>query len=436
MSKLKIVLLGGGSAYFEYAMAEIACTPELENVEFMLYDINAKRMDLMRRIGLRIVDKVKKPHVLKATTDLSRALDGADYAIASIGVHGPGYSWHKLDATVAARFGIIHTTGDTVGPAGLSQGLRIIPIVVNIARQMERYCPKAIFLNHSNPMAPICRAIAKYTAIRTIGYCHNVYGDIGFFADVLGVKKESLDVTIGGVNHCGWLLDIRHKGRDVYPKLRKRLASRPPPKRNLFSQEVFDLTGWYPIGGGRHLIEFFPHARIMTRTTRLPYQMLWRAETIDKNLLQLEINDDPYGLKLKAAGKKEVWMPEVMTPEAMGLQIKALAMGPPKVHFVNVPNRGAIPNLPDWAVVEVKTVIGQDGARSVFAGNLPPQAARWSLAQIYAHELTVEAAVEQSRGKAIQAMASDPMIRDFREAVKVFDALVKAHGNRLRAFRK
>jgi alpha-galactosidase/6-phospho-beta-glucosidase family protein len=120
----------------------------------------------------------------------------------------------------------------------------------------------------------------------------------------------------------------------------------------------------------------------------------------------------------------------------MGQQIKALTQGPDIVHVVNIPNEGAIPNLPDWALVEVKAVVGQHGARPVFVGDLPAQAARWTLAQIYAHELTIEAAAEQSRSKAIQALACDPMIRDFHEAEQVLDALIEVQGDRLASFVK
>jgi alpha-galactosidase/6-phospho-beta-glucosidase family protein len=87
-------------------------------------------------------------------------------------------------------------------------------------------------------------------------------------------------------------------------------------------------------------------------------------------------------------------------------------------------------------VIEVKAVIGAGGARPIAIGELPPQAARWTLAQVYAHELTVDAAIEGSRQKALQALACDPMIRDFREAQRVFDAIVKGQGPRLRAFRR
>ncbi|MEI6420668.1 MAG: hypothetical protein WCP55_00495 [Lentisphaerota bacterium] len=435
MKKTKIVLLGGGSGYFEYAVAEIATEPELESIEFMFYDIDEKRMDVMCRIGKRIVEKAKKNYSVKMTRDLAEALDGADYAISSIGVHGPNAAWHLMDVNACVPFGIIHTTGDTVGPAGLSQGLRLIPRILEIAKAMEKYCPDAIILNHSNPMAPICRAINKYTSIKVIGYCHNIYGDIFSFAKILEVSPKDLDVTVGGVNHCGWLLGIRHKGTDVYPELKKRLASATIPPEKMFAYEVFQLTGLYPIGGSRHLLEFFPHGRTLDKTTDMPYAQKWRGGMIKEGMVQAELNKGHQELDLKAAGKKDVWMAQEQTPEAMGKQIKSLLKGPSSIHYVNIPNRGSIPNLPDWAVVEVKSLVGQHNAVPVYTGELPPQAARWALAQTYAHELTVEAAVEKSRSKAIMALASDPLIRDFKEAGTVFDALVKAQGERLKDFR-
>jgi len=437
MRKVKVVLLGAGSLYFEYVIAEIACTPELANAQITLYDINAQRMDLTRRIGLRIVEKTKAGLAINATTNLARALDGADFAIASIGVHGPSQRWHKLDSDAAAKFGIIHTTGDTVGPGGLSQGLRIIPIFMDIARKMEKYCPDAVLLNHSNPMAPICRAVMKYTSIHAIGYCHNVAGDIHFFGQILGVPPKELEVVAAGVNHCGWLLKISHKGRDVYPLLKKRLTARKKYQKHVFAAEVFDMFGVWPIGADRHLVEFFPHSRRAAKTKNIPYDLTWRSDMIDKNWITREINKEPDDMELKAAGKKDIWLPEKneTTPESMGGQIKAMAFGPGILHFVNTPNCNAIPNLPEWAVVEIKAMVGKGGARSVYIGAMPAQAARWSAAQTYAHELTVDAAVEQSRQKAIMALACDPMIRDFKEARAVFDAIVKTQGDRLKAFR-
>jgi len=434
--KRKIVLLGGGSAYFESVIAELALTEELAGCSVVLYDIDRKRMDLVRRAGRRTLDALGARLKLTATTDLARALDGADYAIASIGVHGPGHRWHKTDVDVCARFGIIHSTGDTVGPAGISQGLRIIPIFVEIARQMKKRCPNVVLLNHSNPMDPICRSVIKTTGIETIGYCHNVAYISRWFARLLGLPAEELEVTAVGPNHMLWLLAIRHRGRDVYPDLKRCILEGEPEPTQTFAREMLERLGLFPIGGDRHMIEFFPHARIYATPEELLYGMQWRSDMIREGALARELSKEPSDLELRAAGKKPPFVPEGTSPESMGEQIRALALGPEKIHVVNTPNRGAVPNLPDWAVIELKATIGAHGARPIHVGELPPQAARWTLAHVYAHELLVDAAVEGSRHKALQALACDSMMLNFREVEPLFDALVEAQGPRLRRFRK
>ena len=434
--KRKIVLLGGGSGYFEGVVGEFCVTPELAGFSVVMYDINKKRMNLVRRAAGRIIEKTGAKIKLTTTMDLARALDGADIAISSIGAQGPRAEWHRLDCQVAARFGIIHTTGDTVGPAGLSQGLRTIPIYIEIARAMERSCPDVILLNHSNPMMAICRAIAKYTKIHVIGYCHNVASDVHYFSEVLGVPVDELEVTVVGPNHMNWLLGIRHQGRDVYPELKRRILAGEPKERHIFARDVLRVFGIYPTGGDRHMLEFFPYLRSSRKPEELPYNLKWRVQPRQVERIQGEIVHKPSELELRASGEKEPRIPERISPESMGQQARAIAYGREMIHLVTTPNRGAVTNLPPWAALEMKAVIGSKGARSVHIGEMPAQAARWSLAQIYAHELTVDAAVEGSRDKAIQALGCDPEMTDINEVEAVFDALVEAQGDRLKRFRK
>ncbi len=428
---MKIVLLGAGSLFFEAVIIEIARTPELYGADVVLYDIDEERMKLIEQVGRRLSDHYKGGLNITTTTDRARALDGADAAVASIGVHGHGQKWHQKDVEAVAKFGIMQTTGDSVGPSGISQGLRIIPIFVDIARDMERYCPDCHLLNHSNPMGAICRAVTKATSIKTIGYCHNVINDFSVFAKTLGVEKSELDVVVAGVNHMTWLLEMRHKGKDVYPDFKKRFLAEEPAAPRLFTRELLETTGLYMVGGDRHIIEFFPHARRPTTPAEIPYQMDWRSDMIKKNLLNAELSMGSAKLAQRASGEIPLILPKLLSPEAMGLQIRSLLLGPDKVHIVNIPNNGAVTNLPPWALIELKAVVGMQGAKPVFVGELPTVAARWTLAQIYAHELVVDAAIEGSREKAIQALASDPMIRDFKEAREVLDGMIVAQDGRL-----
>ena len=434
--KRKVVLIGGGSGYFEGVVGEFCLTPELAGLRVVMYDIDKKRMGIVRAAAKRTIEATGADITLSATQDLARALDGADFCISSIGVHGPNKAWHHLDCKVAARFGVIHTTGDTVGPAGFSQGLRIIEPYMKITREMEKRCPGAILLNHSNPMSPVCRAISKYTKVNVIGYCHNVAGGIAYFSRILGIPGEELETTIVGPNHMNWLLDLRHQGRDLYPELKRRVLRGKPTERQMFARDVLRVYGIFPVGGDRHMIEFFPYLRVASTPEELPYELKWRVQPQAVEKIEGEIVHKPTELELRARGEVPPRIPEQLSPESMGQQVRAMALGQEMIHYVNTPNRGAVTNVPDWAVLEMKAVIGSQGAKPVYVGELPAQAARWTEAQVYAHELTVDAAVEGSRDKAIQALACDPEMTDLGEVEALFDALVEAQGPRLARFRK
>jgi alpha-galactosidase len=433
---MKIAFIGGGSAFFEGVAIEIARTPELHGADIMVYDIAPEAAALIVAVGKRYSLQYESGLKFRVCRGLAEALDGADAVISSIGVHGPGQAWHKLDVEAVASLGIMQTTGDSVGPTGISQGLRIIPPYLELAGAMERYCPQSPLLNHSNPMGAICRAITKYSKIQAIGYCHNVANAITKFSRLLEVDAGELDPIVAGVNHQVWLLSLRHRGRDVYPLLRKKLSEATEHKDRLFTMELLETFGLYLMGGDRHIIEFFPHARKPVRPDEIEYQLQWRKDMIESKLLSEELTVKASELAARASGQEPLLIHEKDSPEAMGRQIRALIFGPDMVHIVNVPNQGAIDNVPDWAVMEMKCVIGQHGARPVRVGELPPAAARWTLAQIYAHELMIEAAAEGSRDKAIQALACDPMVLDFHEPARILDALVEAQGERLAPFRK
>jgi len=433
---MKISYIGAGSLFFESVSREIAEVPELHGSTIHMYDPNVKRVEPVAAVCRRYSDHFQAGITVKVCESLAEALDGANAVISSIGVHGPGQAWHQLDVQAVAELGIMQTTGDTVGPTGISQALRSIPPYLELAETMEKYCPDSPLLNHSNPMGIICRAVSKHSRIRIIGYCHSAAIAVKRFGRMMGIEPEELDPVVAGVNHSVWLLSLRHKGKDIYPLLRETLRQQESHPDREFTMELLDVSGLYLMGGDRHVIEFFPHARRPASRETMEYGLKWRSDMISEKMLDKELSTKAASFARRASGEEPLDLPGISTPEAMGRQIRALTFGPDMPHLVNVPNAGAIPNAPDWAVLEMKCLIGQHGARPVHAMELPPFAARWTLAQIYANELIIEAAVEGSRAKAIAALACDPMIRDLQEAERVLDALVQAQGDRLAPFRK
>ena len=431
--KKRIVFLGAGSGFFEGVLGEMALARGLAGSEVLLYDPDVPAARTMEGIGRKLMEEAGTAVEVKVARSLAQALDGADYCISSIGVHGPSFKYHKIDQDVPARFGIYQTTGDTAGPGGLSQGLRIIPIFMEIAREMEERCPGAVLLNHSNPMAQICRAMTKYTRIRTIGFCHGVQGTVAYIAQMLGVPAEEIEVVTGGVNHMSWILSISHRGSDLYPELREKVRKHLKEPGHVLAHALFQAVDLYPVNNDRHIIEFFPFLRAAKSKEKLPYGIQYRAATLAPRAKARKKADARR--KARGAGKEPVSLPEKLSPEAMGALLEAWARGETLVRIVNVENGGAIANLPDWAVVELSASIGPVETRPVRVGELPPAAARWTAARVYQHELLVDAAVSGDRRKALQALLSDEQILSLEEAEKVLDALVKAQGERLARFR-
>jgi len=433
---MKICYIGAGSLFFESVSREIAEVPELHGASIHMYDPDSERAAPIAAVCRRYSDHFQAGITVKVCKTLEEALDGANAVISSIGVHGPGQAWHDLDVKAVAELGIMQTTGDTVGPTGVSQALRSIPPYLELAGAMEKHCPDAPLLNHSNPMGIICRAVLKHSRIRIIGYCHSAAIAVKRFGRMMGIDPGELDPVVAGVNHSVWLLSLRHQGKDVYPLLRETLRKQESHVDREFTMELLELSGLYLMGGDRHVIEFFPHARRPSSPENMEYGLKWRSNMINERMLDKELSVKASSFARRASGADPLDLPGISTPEAMGRQIQALTYGPDMPHLVNVANAGAIPNAPDWAVLEMKCIIGQHGAKPVHAMELPPFAARWTLAQIYANELIIEAAVEGSRQKAIAALACDPMVRDLQEAERVLDALVSAQGDRLAPFRK
>ncbi len=431
--KKKIVFLGAGSGFFEGVLGEMALARGLEGSVVSLYDPDRPAARLMEGIGRRLMEEAGTSIEVKTARSLAAALDGADYCISSIGVHGPSFKYHKLDQDVPARFGIYQTTGDTAGPGGFSQGLRIIPIFMEIAREMEERCPGAVLLNHSNPMAQICRAMTKYTRIRTIGFCHGVHGTVNYVAEMLGLPAEELEIVVGGVNHMSWILSISHRGADMYPALREKAGEHKDPG-HVFAHALFRALDVYPVNNDRHIIEFFPFLRAAKGKDRIPYGIQFRGTTLPPRAKARKKADARR--KARGLGKEPVTLPEKLSPEAMGALIEAWARGETVVRVVNVENGRAITNLPDWAVVELHASIGPAETRPLHVGELPPACARWTVARVYQHELLVDAAFSGDRRKALQALVSDEQIISLEEAEKVLDALVKAQGERLARFRR
>ena len=427
MAVKKIVCLGGGSLYFRRALPDLLLSQDLAGSEIVLYDIDGEKVERMATMGHRLAKFASTGFRIRSTTDVADAVDGADFAISSIGGSGAeitrnvySSSVHNADIRIPEKYGICQIIGDTCGPAGMMMALRSIPAYLSICREMEKRCPKAILFNHSNPMATLCRAMHKYTSLTVIGICHGVQAGISYAAEILGLPAEELDCIWVGTNHYFWFTRVLHRGNDMYPELMRRVAERQAPEGRVLSARLSQIYGHHIVyPSDDHIIEFYPFlTQVAGGPKNLPYGMFkslqahgYEAGASSVEAASSDVRTEFF--KGYQALLDEIKLPEKpessITGEGLAALIGAIAHGRREVHIVNVANHGAIANLPATAEVELEGVTDSGGVRAIQVGEAPPVLKGILEKRFVWHELVADAAVKGDRNLALQALLIDEM---------------------------
>jgi len=404
---MKIAFVGGGSyAWGPDLLGDLAQSRTLRGT-VCLNDIDPVAGERMQRLGRMYMAAASAPFEVSYTPSLDEALDGADYVLLSITTGGLRAMCGDLE--IPQRYGIYQTVGDTVGPGGIARGLRNIPVIVDLARRMERLCPNAWLLNVTNPMTTLCRAATRATSIRAIGLCHEYRGVQMHARELLGPDAEVDGWQVAGVNHLPWVVGVEHASLQ---RLRDRLAAalpEPDPQGDPFGDrfrvklEMFDLYGTFPAAGDRHVAEFFPSylgspdeafRRYGLLLTHIHHRESTRARDIEAVLRQLDGRDP---INLAPSGE-----------QAVGV-IEALAGFGSREFVVNIPNQGQLAGIRPGAVVECVATVDGDGVHPLPMPDLPPGPAAWVQTHVAAQELVVQAALEERMDLALQAILIDPL---------------------------
>jgi len=447
MVEKKIVLIGAGSlAFTPNLLSEMVLNEDLKGSTLGLVDIDAEKLGLMTKLAKRMVQEKGADIEVQSSVNRRDVLKDADFVIVTIAVGGS--SAQDFDVSIPLKYGIYQSVADTVGPGGFSKALRHIPPLVEIARDMEDLCPRAILFNETNPMTCLCTAVRHATKINIIGLCQGILSTKTFLANFLGAKPEEAEVVAAGINHLTWILDFRIRGEDAYPLLKERWAQardeieatsnfRGQPFRYPISFKLFEIYGAFPSPGDRHIAEFYPY--FLTKEAEggkkyglqpypegTIYEAGWRENTWQRIVKWTEPSSSLDELfERRAPGERSL---------VMGI-ITALVRKENKVfEAVNIPNEGFVTNLPMGAVVEVPAVIGPSGTRGVYVGKLPGGVVATLQHRLLQQELTVEAALTGDRNLALQALLVDPMVRSVEIAERLLADLFKAHATYLPQF--
>lgn len=429
MNRQKIVLIGAGSASFSQGLvADLIGTSK--PWQLGLVDLDPQALSTAEGLSRRMIATRGADIVVEASTDRRDILPGANAVVTTISVGGRR-AW-EADVFIPRQYGIFQPVGDTVMAGGISRAMRMIPALVAIAQDVVKLCPQATFINYSNPMTANCWALRKATGVNVIGLCHGVHDVTRELAAFIGAPPSEVTSLFMGVNHFTWIYDLRWKGEDAWPLVRTRLAQ--GVDRDPFSWSLFADYSAYPAVNDRHVSEFFPE--------RFPQGRYYGKQLgVDAFSFERTISrgDSRYAA-MHAQAIGEAPLDESLFARAEGeheqlIEILAsLWEDKRRIYSVNLPNQGAVPGLPDEAILEIPAAATARGFLALQTPPLPTSLVAPIARRVAAHALTVEAALTGDRKLWVEALLADCAVTEPATAVKIVEEMLAFHRTRLPQF--
>ncbi len=402
---MKVAIIGAGSIVFcKTLMLDIMATPGLEPVEFALMAPSTRRTSQVEAFAHRVIAANGLPHSVYVTTDRRDALHGADYVIATFQIGGLD-AWEQ-DYAIPLKYGVDQCIADTLGPSGVFRALRTIPVAVEMAREMETFCPGALLLNYVNPMAMICWALGT-TRTPFVGLCHGVQTTMDLIAGYVGVPKSEITFTCAGINHMAWFLKLEHSGRDLYPLLRARFEQPEYYVNEKVRGETLRHFGYMMTESTGHLSEYLPYFRKNAQALALYCDEPAFGGESGAALRWSQAVARKYAERDLLAGEPDALPPRSI--EYGSYIIAARETGCPFKLNGNVINGGMIANLPADCCAEGPLFVDGAGVHKTIVGELPPQCAALNLTNINVQRLAVYAALNTDPEAIVHACALDPL---------------------------
>jgi len=408
MSKPKIAMIGAGSLIFcKTLVMDILATEALGGSEICLMNRTRPKLAKMEAFVKKVIRENRLPAKVTATLNRREALDGADYVINMIQIGG--VEAFRMDYEIPLKYGVDQCIADSIGPGGIFRALRTIPVLADMAADMNELCPDAILLNYANPMGANCSALGCVADVQFIGLCHGVQTTLDLISRYVNVPKEQVDYVCAGINHMAWFLSLRDKrdGRDLYPILKRNIEKPEYYVNEKVRCEVMRHFGYFMTESTGHLSEYVPWFRG------------------SKRALDLYCDQPDFGgasgayyhyCNMLAEKYKKVDYLATESPritrrsvEYCSYILEAAQTDRPFRLNGNVRNDGYITNLPQGCCVEVPVYVDSQGLHPVTIGELPVQCAALNQSNVTVQGLAVEAALTGDPERAMQAVAMDPL---------------------------
>ena len=452
----KVVLIGAGSAMFTRGLVADVLRKGWQG-EIALVDIDPVALEVAEKMTRKMLEAAGSSLKLSASLDRRDVLADATVVMTTIGVGGRD-AWVQ-DVMIPRKYGIYHPVGDSVMPGGTSRALRMIPAMVDIAKDVAALAPNALFFNYANPMTAICRGVRKATGIEMIGLCHGVFDMANGIAGRLITTRDQLQYTAVGFNHFTWFTEVMVDGKDTMPRLQELAAEKlgqgiDSDALGLYFAEAGDteekqelslgwpllweltkLFGAWPAPGDRHLVEFFPQM--------FSGEKGYYGKTLGVDCYSFERCIEGGQSKfdeMKAHALSADPLPAEFLEQASGEHeqacdiVESIRTDAGREYNANLPNLGQIPNLPKDVIVECPAIAGASGMQPRQTEPLPAGIAGTLATRFQWAEVTVEAALEGSRDKFVQALLLDGAVTSIETAYKLADELLAAQKEYLPQF--
>ena len=451
---IKLTIIGAGSAVFtKNIVSDLLHNPLFKQMHISLMDIDDKRLKIAKELIDVVAIKLNAKPKITLHTNRRDSLKDADFIQTTIQVGGYKPST-KIDFDIPNEYGLEQTIGDTLGIGGIMRGLRTIPILLDIGKDIMEVCPNALWLQYVNPMCSNMIAINKtIPQIKTLGLCHSVQGTAEMLAEDLGEDLKDIKYTCAGINHMAFFLNFEKNKDgnliDLYPKLKKlsediitdkKISSRSKNINHESNKilhekvryEILKRFGYFVTESSEHFAEYVPwfikkDRKDLIEKYKIPineyidrcehYIKTW--EKLDKDISP--INNEPLKLSHEYASY-------IMDSITNNKEININA---------NVMNNNLINNLPQNCCVEVPCTINSEGYLPQKIGNLPEQLAALMRTNINVQILTAEAVITNKKENIYHAAMLDPLtasILSIDEIYSMTDKLIEAHKDYLPKF--
>jgi len=428
MKHPRIVFIGAGSLGFTRTlMADFLTVPELREAQYVFMDIHPENLERVGRLCRRDFEANDLNVHLELTTDRVEALREADYVICTI--RQGGLEGLRHDIEIPMKYGVDQCVGDTLCAGGLMYAQRMIPVLLDICRDIAAHSkPGALLLNYSNPMAMNTWACNRYGEVRTVGLCHGVQAGQRDLASVIEriarkrgwisadekVSRSDVDITCAGINHQTWYTRVEWRGRDMRPDLLEGFREHPVfSKTEKVRIDVLEKFGYYSTESNGHLSEYLPwYRKRPEEITQWIDLSNWIHGESGAYLRACEREREKFEQDFERllSEPPKVFAPEHRSVEHGSSIVESIETGRIYRGHFNVENRGLISNLPDGCVVELPGYVDSSGINPAPVGDLPLACAATCAASVRVQEMGMEAAVRGDLALLKQAMLHDPLI--------------------------